>query len=379
MTSHNNCKKSILSICDISPTKFGSFEEFIVSLTIKLKENNFEHIIIFRDRPIREVEDSLLNLGAKIEIVKPSRNSIYNFVTFYKVIKKTRPDVVHFHFYPIYTIVNYLKFFSDIKIVYTDHMGGKKAKTSAKKSLRKIYYLTNSKLFGIGIDRIICVSNFVKSKYLKEYGITSQKLVTIYNGINIEKFKKNQNIDEIKKRYNIKDELVVSFVGLRRDKGPHCLIRAAPLILKEVPNIKFILVGEGECKGYIETLIEKYGIKENVELIGNVPNITEIYSISSCVVIPSLFEEAFCFVAAEAMSTEVPIVAFDSGAIKEIIYKKESVILKNSGLLSEKIIECLKSEDISTKNAREHVIKSFSLDKNICNHIELYNKLLRKD
>lgn len=372
-------KKHVLSICNISPTKFGSFEEFIVSLTMKLKENNFEHTIIFRDRPIKSVEDSLLNLDAEIEIIKPSNSNTYNLLNFYKAIRKNRPDIVHFHFYPVYTIVNYLRFFSNVRIVYTDHMGGKEAKTRFKKIVRRIYYYVNSKLFGCGINNIICVSNFVKSKYSREYGINNGKLFTIYNGINTEKFQKNQNADEIKKRFNIKDEFVITCVGLRKDKGPHCLLRSAPLILKEVPNTKFILVGEGECKSYLETLIEKFGIKDNVTLVGNVPNIAEIYSVSSCVVIPSLFEEAFCFVAAEAMSTEAPIVAFDSGAIKEIIYKKENVVCRSSRLLSEKIIECLESGDISTKNAREHVIKNFSLDKNIYNHIDLYKKLLRID
>lgn len=374
---YNDSKKCILSICDISPNKFGSFEEFIVSLTEKLKENNFEHIIVFRAKPIKSVEDSLLNLGAKIEIIKPSKSNICNFITFYKYIKKNKPDIVHFHFYPIYTVVNYLKFFFDIKIVYTDHMGGKKAKKFSKKLLRKIYYFTNSKLFSSGIDKIICVSNFVKSKYLREYGIDSEKLYIIYNGINMEKFQKNTNIEDIKRKFNLKDEFVITCVGLRRDKGPHYLIKAAPSILKEIPNTKFILVGEGECKDRIESLIEKLDIKDKVKLVGNVPDLAEVYSISSCVVIPSLFEEAFCFVAAEAMSIEAPIVAFDSGAIKEIIYKKESVVSRSSKLLSQKIIECFRNGSISTKGSREYVCKNFSIYRNICTHVELYNELLK--
>ncbi|WIM44998.1 glycosyltransferase family 4 protein [Methanosarcina mazei] len=84
--------------------------------------------------------------------------------------------MVHFHFYPIYTVVNYLKLFFNIRIVYTDHMG-KKAKKFSKKLLRKIYYFTNSKLFSSGIDKIICVSNFVKSKYSREYGIDSRSYI----------------------------------------------------------------------------------------------------------------------------------------------------------------------------------------------------------
>jgi L-malate glycosyltransferase len=374
--SQKTQRKLVLSICDISPTKFGSFEEFIIALTEKLKGSNFEHMIIFRDQPIKSVEDLLSNSGANIGIFKPTNSNILNLINIYKIIKENKPEIVHFHFYPVYSILNYLKYFNHVKIIHTDHMGGKEAKTFLKKVLRKIYYFINSKIFDIGIDSIVCVSNFVKFKYSKEYGINSTKLLTIYNGVNINKFQKYTEINDIKRKFNIKSEFVITCVGLRKDKGPHCLIKAAPLIIKEIPNTKFLLVGEGECKEYIESLIEKFSLKNNVELLGSVQNLTEIYSLSSCVVIPSLFEEAFCFVAAEAMATETSIVAFDSGAIKEILYNKENIISRSYKLLSEKIIESLKVNDISKNKSRDYVINNFSLDKSVSNYVELYEKLL---
>jgi len=366
----------VLSICDISPNRFGSFEEFLVELTGKLKKTGFEHVIIFREKPIKDVEEALLNLGAKLKIIKPSRYSIRNFITFYKVVKEIQPDIVHFHFYPIYTIVNYLIFFSNIRIVYTDHMGGRRAKTPLKKMLRKLFYNVNSKLFNHGIDKIVCVSNFVKSKYLKEYGIISNKLCVIYNGINTDRFQKNIDVARIKEKYGIKDEYIISCVGLRRDKGPQCLIKAAPIIIKQIPNIKFILVGEGECKGYLQTLIDKLDIKKYVLFVGNISDIKDIYNISSCTVIPSLFEEAFCFVAAEAMATETPIIAFDSGAIKEVVFSKDCIIPKNYLFLSDKIVDYLKNYNTMKSESRDYVVEKFSLEKCADSYMQLYTSLL---
>lgn len=366
----------VLSICDISPNRFGSFEEFLIELTGKLNNTGFEHIIIFREKPIKDVEEALLNIGAKLKIIKPSRHKIYNFVTFYKIIKEVRPDIVHFHFYPIYTVVNYLKFIFNIKIVYTDHMGGRQTKSSLKKTLRIIYYRINSKLFDCGIDKITCVSNFIKLKYSKEYGIHSKKLYVIYNGININRFQKNRDMAIIKEKYGIRDEYVVSCVGLRRDKGPQCLIKAVPTIIKQIPNIKFILVGEGECKVYLQTLIDKLNIKKYVLFVGNVSDIKDIYNISSCTVIPSLFEEAFCFVAAEAMATETPIIAFDSGAIKDVVFSRDQIIPKNYKILSDKIVNCLKNHDNINFESRLHVVDNFSLGKCTDSYVQLYVSLL---
>ena len=369
-------KKCVLSICDIHPKKYGSFEEFLIELTKKLNENDFEHLIILRGEPIKKVEELLLNKGAKIEIIKPSKHSIVNFLKFYTLIKKVHPDIVNFHFYPVYTIVNYLKYIFNIKIVYTDHMGGRRAKTFTKKVLRKFYYYISFKLFDIGIDKIVCVSNFVKSKYSKEYGINSKKLCIIYNGINIKKFQKNTQVDQLKNKYNIKNEFVVTCIGLRRDKGPHCLIKAAPLILKEIPNTKFILVGEGECKSYIKELINNFGIKDNVVLTGNVPSIEDIYNISSCVVIPSLFEEAFCFVAVEAMATETPIIAYDSGAIKEVSPYDTYIIKKDYRVLAKSVITYLSKNDIDQHRIRQYVLDNFLIDECANKFIDMYKKLL---
>jgi len=373
----NCCKKTVLSVCDIAPNRFGSFEEFLVALTEKLNEIGFEHVIVFREKPIKNVEETLLSLGAKIKIIKPSRHSIYNFFKIYGLIKEVRPEIIHFHFYPVYTIVNYLKFLIKIKIIYTDHMGGRKTKTQLKKLLRRIYYHLNSKLFECGVDKIICVSNFVKSKYSKEYGIQSNKLCVIYNGINLNRFHKKSSttIIKLKEKYNIRDEFVITCVGLRKDKGAHCLIKAAPTIIEEIPNVKFILVGEGDCRNYLKLLVDKLNISDYVVFTGNINDVENIYSISSCVVIPTLVEESFCFVATEAMATETPVIAFDSGAIQEVIHNKENIISINHNLLANKIIGCLEYNDSQKKEARQYVIENYSLDKCILNHVELYKDL----
>lgn len=371
-----NKKRVILSICDISPSKLGSFEEFLIKLSLELMNRNIQHIIVFRDYPICSVEKALTDLGVGIKVMKPSEININNFIAYYKLIKEIDPDVVHFHFYPIYSIINYLKIFYNCKIIYTDHMGGRKAKSKVKKVLRRIYYQVNFLLFDKGIDKVICVSEFVKDKYLKDYGVNSNKLCVIYNGINMKKFSKKSDIT-FRKSYDVIDTYIITCVGLRRDKGPHYLLKAAPSILEKFSNISFMFVGEGECKNYMEDLASQLGIKDKIIFTGKVPDLSEVYSISSVVVIPSTFEEAFCFVAAEAMATECPVVAFDSGAIKEVLYDSSFIIDKNYNALALKIIECI-STPINAIELRNHVLDNFELNCKISEHVTLYTNLMSK-
>lgn len=258
-------------------------------------------------------------------------------------------------------------------------MGSRKPKSTFKKIIRKPYYLTYSKLFSCGIEKIVCVSEFVKSKYSREYGINPKKMCVIYNGINIKRFQKKLNIKDIRKKYNLEEDLIITCIGLRFDKGPHCLIKAAPLILQKVPNVKFVLVGDGKFKNDLEKQIDDYKVRDHIIMTGTLTDVTDIYSVSSCVVVPSICEEAFCFIVAEAMAMEVPVIAFDSGAIKEVIHNKFRVIPKNHIVLADRVVEILKEGNASDKKEmRAHIIKNFPLEKCANEHILLYRNLLKK-
>ena len=377
---HKNRSKCVLSICDIAPSIFGSFEEFLVDITDKLKEDGFEHVVVFRDQPIESVKEALLSHGAAIKIIKPSKYALFNFFKIKTLIDEIEPDIIHLHFYPIHTVINYLKYICNVKIVYTGHMGGKKAKHRLHKYLRKMYYYTNSKLFDSGIDKIVCVSDYVKTNYFKEYGIRSKKACIIYNGINISKYNKNLNANKLKEKYNISDEFVIACVGLRKDKGAHCLIKAAPAIIKQIPNSKFILVGEGERRSCLEQLVDELKLKDQVVFVGNVADLSDVYSISSCVVVPSLFEEAFCFVAAEAMAAGTPVVAFNSGALKEVIIdgKTGYILQRDNKLLADTIIKLyMNNEYVSMgENGKKLVKENFPIGTCTRKYVSLYTSLL---
>jgi glycosyltransferase involved in cell wall biosynthesis len=180
-----------------------------------------------------------------------------------------------------------------------------------------------------------------------------------------------KEMSSLKYKYGINDEYVVTCIGLRRDKGPNYLLNASSLILKKLSNVKFLYIGEGECKELLMKKTKEYGISDKVIFAGKVPDLCSIYNISSVVAVPSTFEEAFCFVAAEAMASEIPVVAFDSGAIKEVLYDSNCIISKNPEQLATKIVECLEV-NYDGKVLRNHVLTNFLLNEKIKEHVELY-------
>lgn len=377
-------QKRVLSICYIAPNKLGSFEEFIIALSRKLKEKGFSHVVVFEEEPIEEVYNKLLDAGAEIEIINPTYSYLRDALLFYKLTRKFDPSVVHFHFYESYTIFNYLALFKDIKIIYSDRMGYREPKNWFKKILREVYFPTRAKIFGFGINKIICVSELVKIKNLRRYKVGSKNFMVIYNGVNYNKYKKTDvKINEIISKSNIKsdDIIITSVASLIKEKGIQYLIKAAPIIIESVPNVKFFIAGEGPYRKNLENLIKEYDLKSYFFFLGRVRDVENFYSISSCVVVPSILEEGFCFVAAEAMSTGVPVVAFSSGGLKEVMVDGETgyiVPSKDYLLLAKKVIEILKDINIGEimgKEGRKRVIEKFSIEICVNQYLKVYEEV----
>ena len=374
----NKSNKSVLSICDIHPLRLGSFEEYLIELSHQLSLKGFKHVIVFRDDPIPSVLKFLLsNNDVEIRTFCPSKHSICNLIELYNLIQDIKPSIVHFHFYPPFSVLNFIKLFTSSKFIYTDHMGIKAPKRLSHKLLRKYYHYLNFILFSSLVDSIICVSDFVKFKYRSEYGIKSNKLTVIYNGINFNRFSEKVNPSLISNQYNLNDEVVVSCIaGLRKEKGVQCLIKASPLIVKAVQNVKFFIIGDGEYRKQLEELVLKLNIEDRFIFTGFNDSTEEFYSISSCIVIPSVVDEAFCFVAAEAIAAGSPVVAFDSGAIKEAFgnIKTIKIVPKNMESLAESIIDSLLNipEKQILEEGSSIIKKEYSIQECVKKYINIY-------
>jgi glycosyltransferase involved in cell wall biosynthesis len=377
-------EKKIISICDISPTRLSSFEKFLAGITRSLKDENIHHIIIFREKPSQIVESVLLECGAEIDIMKPSRWNLLNSLKVLKKVKHYKPTIIHFHFYPIHTIINYVAFLEPLKIIYTGHMGGKKPKNALHNLIRKMYYYSSSVLFDIGIEKIVCVSEYVRDNYFTSYNIKTKKSVVIYNGIDTEHLNKEYDAKKVREQYNLSEQdSIITCVSLRKDKGAHHLIKAAPQIIEMIENVKFVLVGAGECEQYFKEMVNKRKLEKYFIFTGIVPDIYPIYNISECVVMPSIFEEACPFTAIEAMSMGVPVVAYDSGGTKEVVSDGVTgyIIKREIKLLVEKIIELHEGNNyISMKNNSKRLFhERFLLDTCVDNYISLYKSTISKD
>ncbi|MEI7905032.1 MAG: glycosyltransferase [Candidatus Firestonebacteria bacterium] len=104
---------------------------------------------------------------------------------------------------------------------------------------------------------------------LVKYGVT-KPIEVMPTGIDIDRFKVNYSGDAFRQKYGIKkdEKMLLCMCRLGREKNVNFLIEAMPVLLKQVPNAKLVICGEGVAKPELEAQVRKLGIENKVIFLG---------------------------------------------------------------------------------------------------------------
>ncbi|SNQ62115.1 glycosyltransferase family 4 protein [Candidatus Methanoperedens nitratireducens] len=248
---------------------------------------------------------------------------------------------------------------------------------------RKIDYLEyNSKLLCRKSDRLIAVSNYTAKSVTAEYGIQPDKLSIIPNAVDINRFNPDIDGTEIRKKLGIAAEKVILFVGrLDFQKGIEYLISAFSKIVKEFPEAKLIVVGDGPLKNNVRAAINESGLSKSVFLMGrtDTDDLPKIYAACDLFVVPSLME-GFGIVYLEAMASGKACIGANIGGVEDAIVDGHTGLLvppADSDSIYCAIKKLLSDEDTLArfgKEGRKRVLENFTWKKVAAQTLEVYNK-----
>lgn len=229
-----------------------------------------------------------------------------------------------------------------------------------KKSLKKV-------------KKIITVSANNAKKIQNLYPEHSQKLQVILNGIDTTWWQSQllgfseEDATKIKEQVfhaNTNSLIVTTIAELHERKGLKYLLKAVPKVIAEYPNLKFVIIGEGNERKSLEKIVEKLKIERNVALIGRKNNIPKLLKSSEIFLLPSR-REAFGLVLTEAMITGLPVLASAVGGIPEIIQNGKNGILfesENPDAIAQTLLELIPSSEkrsVLGANGKALVLEKF--------------------
>lgn len=208
-------------------------------------------------------------------------------------------------------------------------------------------------------DVIISTSEYYisESRVLGKY---RDKIVVVPNGINKGEFDIGYSKVECREKLGlpIDDEMILFLGGLAPHKGPDVLLKAMPKILKDIPNVKLVFVGDGGMKEELERLCKKMDVEKYVKFTGFVGDVFKkalYYKAADVFVLPSLLE-SFGNVNLEAMACSLPIVASKVGGVPAVVKDGENGLLvqpRDLEVLANAVIHLLDNEDVREKMGKD--------------------------
>lgn len=368
----------------------GGREKVVLDLCNGLNKNIFDVSLIVLSND-RLSSSNFLNKDVKIYFLNINQKELRSLNLFFKgikqlvnILKELKPNIVHSHVFYIPLLFTSLSIrLSDKNILHfrTVHTAGLFYENQ-KTLLNKFRLLIEKIATKINQTYLIGISNVVHKNNIKYFKPYAQDMKLIYNGIDLNKFNK-ENYNSTKNDFGIKNEdIVVSYVA-RLDNGKNhlFLIDIWKDIKTKIPNAKLCFAGDGILKEQLQKEVKNNCLEESIIFLGSISNVSELLAISDLAVFPSSFE-GFGLVMLEKFAMSLPVVASNIEAFKEIGKDGENcflVSLEDKELYRKRIIELCKNEQLRKNigaNARLRAME-FDIKKCIASHEEYYLKSLK--
>lgn len=194
-------------------------------------------------------------------------------------------------------------------------------------------------------DRLFSVSDSLR-KHAISLGIEPEKITVVGNGVDTKKFKPIPKSDARRQLgLSDRDRVLISVGGLVERKGFHRVIEVLPGLLKEYPDLKYLIVGgpgpEGDWSERLRQQVSALRLENVVIFLGAMPSERLKTPMSAAdIFVLATSNEGWANVFLEAMACGLPVVTTDVGGNREVVCRNELGVILPFGD-SEKLASAL--------------------------------------
>lgn len=374
-------EKKVLIITSHYPPNIGGVENHLRELVVELLERNWKVVVstyqplaASKIAPFMEEKNGFtiyrfpwigFNIFHKLALY-PALEFLFLFpglflMTLFVLIKHSQVDVIHCQGLIPTAVGVFMKFLFQKRVIASTH----NLYFFPKKGLYPFF----ARLFFSLADKVLTPTCFAKEE-LMEIGVPSKKVDTFHYWIDLKSFfPKNKLKIRKKMKWN---KFTVLFVGrLIETKGVKLLLQLLPNLNKK---IQLVIIGTGPMEREIKKTEKNFF---NLEYLGRIENndLPDFYSAVDLVVIPSLVDEGFGFVAMEAIACGTPVLASKKGGLLDAVSAKTGKLVEPNMQNFKRALEQLAYNPTKMNylksNCREYALKNFS-KKNILDIIRTY-------
>jgi len=232
------------------------------------------------------------------------------------------------------------------------------------------------------VDRFLCASDFIKSMLIHD-GVTAAIVVTVHEGIDLAHVEAAPPA-KIHEEFWLPHHapLVGNVAALVPHKGQRHLVEAAALVVREVPDARFVVAGEGDLRPTLERQIRDHHLEKHFFLAGFRPDVLSLHKGFDLFVMSSVTEGLGTSLL-DAMACGKPVVATATGGIPEVVVDGETGLLvppRDDRALAAAIVRLLEDEALRARMGAAglaRVRERFSAERMVRDTVAVYEEVVR--
>ena len=354
----------------------GGIENLILSIIKKINRTQF-YVYLY----VLDYEGDLYNeaqkLGIQTRYIK--RNPGLDIALVFRLIlqfRKDKIDIVHSHNEASYFYSSLAALFARVPVNITTEHSRHYINNLKRRKIEK-------KILSYFTKKIVTVSRELEEQSILKDKINPKKIITIQNGIDIEKFQRynTTKIKTLKKEMQIGNENIITIIARLDPIKNHILfLKSIVELIKINNNVKVLIVGEGPDKNMLMEKTKEWGLKDIVMFCGIRNDIPGIFSITDVLVLTSK-REGLPLVLLESMAAKVPIVLTKGANRSKIIKpnKNGMQVNDNPKEIAKKIQMYLDNDKLKQEHVNKnfrYVKQNYSIERTFQKYVDLYNTCL---
>jgi glycosyltransferase involved in cell wall biosynthesis len=294
--------------------------------------------------------------------------------TLSRVLKQLRPDVVHAH--DPHAI--------SMAATAASIVGGERpVLVASRRGEFRIARNSFSRWKYSQVDCYIATCGAVRERLVVD-GIPRERIAVVHDGVDVERIARLQPANVHAEFYlPARSPIVGNVAALAPHKGHHHLIEAAALVLRDVPDARFVIIGDGELRAALERQVQERHLTRHIVLAGFRADVLELTR-GFDVFATSPIHEGMCLALVDAMAAGKPAVATRAGGIPEVMVDGETgflVDVRDAATLAARIVALLRDEELRSRMgaaAQERAASAFSVKGMVQGVAGVYEEALRR-
>jgi glycosyltransferase involved in cell wall biosynthesis len=230
------------------------------------------------------------------------------------------------------------------------------------------------------VDRFICSSEAIRQMLLAD-GIAPSRAVTVHEGIDLGHVAAAPEAPLHEELWLPHGSPIVGNVAaLVPHKGQRHLVEAAALVVRQVPDARFVIAGEGELRESLEHQVKHLGLEKHVLLTGFRPDVLSVLKAFDIFVMSSITEGLGTSLL-DAMACAKPIVATNAGGIPEVVQDGRTGFLvppRDHHAMAGAIVQLLENEPLRRQMGEAGlslVTSRFSAERMVMDTLHVYEQV----